>query len=253
MNNYKEICNQTNYILSTYGEQLNYIFKGFITFGDPFNEKYMKSKIFTKLLMESKLVYVNNNVNKNSTLKMNEIDTIFIKLANLIQDNVTYKSNESTLSYRNLNTNNNNVSTNHFIANNNEQNYSTGVPLTDNGKNINSISSKKPKIINSNAKINFLGFIIGIEVISRILYPFLSPKEAVDYIINEHIIKNLANKEHYGAKVKNYEYLKVQYYEEKQNNNELNGIIGIISKSFGFIFRCYADKRGLLNFNQFLK
>lgn len=111
------------------------------------------------------------------------------------------------------------------------------------------IKKKSKSGINSGAKIDFNAFIIGIEVIARLILPNSNPKDAIDYVINEHLLKYLS--EHI-QKIKSSE-MKIDYLKEKQNNSDLVYVLNIVHKAFLYVFKFYSNQQGLMNFEQFMK
>ena len=73
-----------NYINEVYGKELLNLYKTLVSFGDQFNFQFMKSKTFYKFLLDSNLVQDKNN---NFGLKVNEIDSFFIKMCLLMKRN----------------------------------------------------------------------------------------------------------------------------------------------------------------------
>jgi hypothetical protein len=113
-----------DYIIENYGNELSMIFKYYCSFGEPMNTSNMKSNKFAKFLKEAKLIKQNE---KNHGVRINEIDTIFFKLAN--------------------NSNFNNLNTSY---------------VTHFSNNI----MKDKQTVNSCAKLNYINFINAIELIS---------------------------------------------------------------------------------------
>ena len=80
-----------NYINEVYGKELLNLYKTLVSFGDQFNFQYMKSKAFYKFLLDSNLVQDKNN---NFGLKVNEIDSFFIKMCLLMKKNISPNENK---------------------------------------------------------------------------------------------------------------------------------------------------------------
>jgi hypothetical protein len=221
--NYKDSCQYTDSINATYGNELLYIFKGFCSFGDPLNTQFMRSHIFQKVLKEAGLLSpgLNSNTNQHS-LKVTEIDSIFIKLSgenSLDQENPQIRS----------------ATTIH--------NYNSNTRADETGDNTHRIK------IHSGAKINFGQFLIAIEIIAKLVFPSINTEQAIDLVIRENLLKNLYE---YIEKLKNLE-MKIEYLRETQKNSEeVNYILSLIHKSFFMIFSHYSKDK-LLDFNQLVK
>ena len=193
----------SNYINEIYGNHLLNIFKGMCNFGDQFNYKNMKSKSFMKFLKDSGLIKLKEN--NNFGLKMNLIDTLFIKLS-LLNSNI--KTNE-------------------------KENI------------INTVN-------NSKAFIDFDTFLIGIEIISRIIYPNLEIKDAIDKIINENIIPNNINNINI-EKIREIDE-KIDNLKELQNSEDFIQILEITHKAITPIFNYYSkDTNNYMTRENFLK
>jgi hypothetical protein len=196
----------SNYINEIYGNHLLNIFKGMCNFGDQFNYKNMKSKSFMKFLKDSNLVKIKDN--NNFGLKLNEIDTLFIKLS-LINENLK----------------------NPTIKKSNE---------------------KRTTVNNSKAYINFETFLIGIEIISKLIYPNLETKEAIDKIINENIFPNTLNNINI-EKIKEIED-KIENLKDLQSSEDFIKLLEITHKSITPIFLYYTkDTNNYLSRENFLK
>ena len=196
----------SNYINEIYGNHLLNIFKGMCNFGDQFNYKNMKSKSFMKFLKDSNLVKIKDN--NNFGLKLNEIDTLFIKLS-LINENLK----------------------NPTIKKSNE---------------------KRTTVNNSKANINFETFLIGIEIISKLIYPNLETKEAIDKIINENIFPNTLNNINI-EKIKEIED-KIENLKDLQSSEDFIKLLEITHKSITPIFLYYTkDTNNYLSRENFLK
>lgn len=230
-----------NYISQTYGEKLVLIFKSYTSYGDPLNTKYMKSKIFAKLLREANLVsthFVKNNYNigrgsnfytetneqnkkhfsygNPPVLNMNDVDSLFMKLC--------YTNKAKSFSKSNLKKS----KTSNLIR------HSYSFSLNGFGN----LSS-----------IDFNTFILSIIYISRKLFPQESLKHSVDYIIKEHILKYLSS---CGDKIRELEN---KFYDlrEKQNDNEFVYVLGLVYGAFFSVYNFYANKNGTMNFSQLLR
>ena len=84
INNIEESCTHTDYIYDNYSEDLLSIYESLCGIGNHLNIKYMRSTIFYKFLLESKLILPGCKQNR---LKMNEIDTLYMKLVILTKSN----------------------------------------------------------------------------------------------------------------------------------------------------------------------
>jgi hypothetical protein len=250
-NNYLELCELSSYIQEKYGEDLLHIFKAFCSFGDQLNTKYLRTKMFTKLLVEANLIHVASTERNHSIktggigLKFNDVDTIFIKLASLPsnlenQTNTTEPFVTSQGKRSTVYSNNNNISFN------NQVNLQSDCSLNYSFYNSN---NKKKTPINSYAKIDFETFIISIEVVSRLLLPDLPSKEAVDYIICDHLFRYLSE---YVNKSKIAD-LKIDYLRKKQSESDTTYTLQIAHKALLPVFKNYCDKTGLMNYDQFMR
>lgn len=207
----------SNYLNEVYGGELLQIFKGICNCGDQLNYKYMKSKAFLKFLVESNLVKVNGKTMFG--LKMNEVDTLFVKLSLL---NSSLNSNEET--------------------ENPEQ--------SENDLEIIANCRRKTKK-NVQAKIEFETFLIGIEIIAKVIYQNLPSKEAIDKVINEHIFPNLGAA--YGAKIKAIED-KIDLLKELQTNEDYIKVLEVTHKAISPIFKYYTKTtNNLMSFKFFMK
>lgn len=223
---YSDIYNPeySNYINETYGIELCRIFKGLCNFGDPFNYKSMKSKIWLKFLMEANLVKIPNKTHFG--LKMNEIDTLFIKLYLFNKKLKDFKTQEKKNEL--------------YILQNK-------ITIQDLPSSIKVSSGNK---INNQPYIEFIVFLVGIEILAQILYPNKEVKEAIDTLINEKIFKYL--KENYDNKIKIIED-KIEYLKELQNDEEYLKLLEILYKAVTPIFNFYTrDTNNLLNVQNFL-
>jgi len=332
--NYKEVCEYSHYIMRNWGEELLGIFKGYCSYGDYLNTRYMTSKKFFKFLNDCKILDIssganfnlsinesckslnisrsvdnrlnslitpkgkmasnfnttkgntnqvqgsnnlNNNNKKNSNnnnnnereienfganldvgdsqilqgilggarikpLKPNDIDSIFVKLCGTSNTNNENLNNDRQSLYNKAQRDSNiNTSTNDLLGNNN-----TSVYGIERSNSSNRLSVKKIKI----QKIEFDLFIVAIEIIARFTLEKLEVKSAIDKIITDHILKNVSGK--YTEKF-NDNKVKIEYLKKKQDDPELLKILEIIYETFSFVFEYYADKKGLMNFDQLMK
>lgn len=242
-NNYREICDMSSYIMETYGDQLSLIYKGFCSFGDPFNTKFMKSKKFTKLLLEAQLISPYYDKHNKTTIQMNEIDVIFIKLSQLSEN----QNLNNTNIYNNNETMHHGCFT-HHASTNNMMSYQSILSENNSETKNKLMKTKSTKIINSNAKIDFDTFIIAIEVIARFIFPGANPKESVDYIIKEHILKNIS-----PLIIERIRQVEEKLESLKSKDEEFFNLLGLLDTSFGLIYPYYCDNKGFINFNQFIK
>jgi hypothetical protein len=269
--NYNDICRYTGFISQNYGNELVHLFKAFCSFGDPLNTKYMRSQNFLKLLNEAKLIISRNSnilYNSNTTspntsriaysrnssfknlkikepiergLNNNDIDTIFIKLSNLACDSLNFSCEQAITCTTTQNLNNVYVSTTNIHG---SADTSLNFSLFNQSKSINT-----GRGISSGAKIDYNTFLIGIEVIARSIYPSNDPTESIDLIVKQHLLKYLS---HYLIKIKSSED-KIELLKEKQSNRELIYVLGLVHKSFSYVYKYYANNKGLMNFEQFMK
>ena len=152
-------------------------------------------------------------------LKMNEVDTLFVKLSLL---NSSLNSNEET--------------------ENPEQ--------SENDLEIIANCRRKTKK-NVQAKIEFETFLIGIEIIAKVIYQNLPSKEAIDKVINEHIFPNLGAA--YGAKIKAIED-KIDLLKELQTNEDYIKVLEVTHKAISPIFKYYTKTtNNLMSFKFFMK
>lgn len=330
-NNYKEICEFTGYIMENWGDELHAIYKGYCSYGDYLNTKYMTSKKFFKFLNDCKLLEisvgnfylnmnessrslnisrsvdnklinlttpkgnlqqnnnyynmnkVNPNIKQNQSsknnlyynpnekeinfgnlegaesqilpglaasanrvklLKPNDIDSIFIKLCALVNPDVnerqSYKRDPNMTGV--LNTGN--TSTNDLLGFNNNPNVSR--MAMERSSSTNKLATKKIK----GNKIEFDLFIIGLEIIARFIFDKIDVKNAIDKIILEYVLKNVSSK--YTEKFTDCR-IKIEYLKKKQDDPELLKVLEIIYDTFSFAYLHYADKKGLMSFNQLMK
>lgn len=94
--NYLEICQLTEYILENYGEELSAIFKGYCSFGDYLNTKYMSSVKFFKFLNDCKILniqggsnhsLINNESNRSLNVSRSVDNNINSAMHNKYKDN----------------------------------------------------------------------------------------------------------------------------------------------------------------------
>ena len=105
---------------------------------------------------------------------------------------------------------------------------------------------------NSKAYIDFDTFIIGIEIISRIVYPHLEIKDAIDKIINENIIPNNINNVNI-EKIREIDD-KIENIKDLQKSDDFIQILEITHKAMTPIFNYYSkDTNNYLSRENFLK
>ena len=105
---------------------------------------------------------------------------------------------------------------------------------------------------NSKAYIDFDTFIIGIEIISRIVYPHLEIKDAIDKIINENIIPNNINNINI-EKIREIDD-KIENIKDLQKSDDFIQILEITHKAMTPIFNYYSkDTNNYLSRENFLK
>ncbi len=122
--------------------------------------------------------------------------------------------------------------------------------------NSNIKTNEKENIINtvnnSKAFIDFDTFLIGIEIISRIIYPNLEIKDAIDKIINENIIPNNINNVNI-EKIREIDE-KIDNLKELQNSEDFIQILEITHKAITPIFNYYSkDTNNYMTRENFLK
>jgi hypothetical protein len=215
LGNFKDLFEHTDYILQKYGNQLNSIYKFYCSFGDPLNTTYMKTNKFSKFLKEAKLIkqvgfnlgnntntIVNTssiNSNPNFGIKMNDIDVIFFKLAGVSSSNMD----------RSRGVSGSRLDQSQLSSLSRDRAMSPNI-------------SKRGTIVNSNAKIDFNGFINSIEIISLQIFPNKNELEAIDYIVINHIFPLLEKFTH-----KNNETLMSVIKEKNENRDFVRKIIFI--------------------------
>lgn len=210
LGNFKDLFEHTDYILQKYGNQLNSIYKFFCSFGDPLNTTYMKTNKFSKFLKEAGLIKTlsfnlpnqnmtsntpinssNTTSNGNIGIKMNDIDVIFFKLAGVSSSNME----------RSRGVSGSRLDQSQMSSLSRDRAMSPNI-------------SKRGTIVNSNAKIDFNGFINSIEIISLQIFPNRNELEAIDYIVINHILPLLEKFTH-----KNNDTL-ISVNKEKNENRD---------------------------------
>ena len=228
-NNFLDLVKFTDYIKENYGDNLKKIFTGLCKYGNTDNNKVMKNSSFHYMLTYCQLIKSENTIlfyeeNKNDFLKpdyllsKNEVDDIFIKLANLpFEENIN-----SDIRLKNLNI-----------------------------KNTNNESSIENKLNDSQIKNNYItfeGFIICQEILARICFKKYNIKDAIDVLINQNIFQGTSKFIHsYIEFQKKIE--KILIFEEKGRDFE---IINDLKNSLKPIFNYYTNKSNKMNFNQLL-
>jgi hypothetical protein len=105
---------------------------------------------------------------------------------------------------------------------------------------------------NSKAFIEFDTFIIGIEIIARIIYPNLEIKDAIDKIINENIIPNNINNVNI-EKIREVDD-KIEDLKDLQNSDEFIKILQVTHNTMTPIFNYYTkNTNNFLSRENFLK
>lgn len=161
VSNFKNIFEHSNYILGKYANKLQLIFKYYCSFGDPMNTLYMKSNKFLKFLKESNLLKNNYSHFQEPGLKTSDVDIIFVKLSNNSENNLLSSSLNGTIN----------------------TNFNTIVE-----KKNSPIKERRNSFTNSGQKLEFVGFINAIEIISLLLYPDTEELLAIDTVINGKIL-----------------------------------------------------------------
>jgi hypothetical protein len=112
------------------------------------------------------------------------------------------------------------------------------------------LSNKNPdkKGINA-AKIDFNAFILGIELIARLLNHNQIEKELLDSLIKNNIVANL---DRYIERAREMD-INTDYFEDKQTNKELNELLEILGKFLQNVFLSYSDKYNTIDFEGFIK
>jgi hypothetical protein len=222
LGNFKDLFEHTDYILQKYGNQLNSIYKFFCSFGDPLNTTYMKTNKFSKFLKEAGLIKtlsfnlpnqnmtsntpinsLNTTSNGNIGIKMNDIDVIFFKLAGVSSSNME----------RSRGVSGSRLDQSQMSSLSRDRAMSPNI-------------SKRGTIINSNAKIDFNGFINSIEIISLQIFPNRNELEAIDYIVINHILPLLEKFTH-----KNNDTL-ISVNKEKNENRDFVRKLLLLIKIF---------------------
>lgn len=171
-------------------------------------------------------------------LKPNDIDSIFVKLC-------AASSGESANADR------------HSLFNKPQKRESNAVNNSGYDVNISSyglertpssnrLSTKKVK----DQRIQFDLFLVAIEVIARFVFEKLDAKSAVDKIICDYVLKNISGK--YTEKF-NDNKIKIEYLKKKQDDPELLKVLELIYETIGFAYEYYADRKGLMSFDQLMK
>ena len=126
--------------------------------------------------------------------------------------------------------------------------------MKNNKKNI---SKKKNKNINNNTvnvsygEIDYLTFIISIEILSRYLFSNLTIKQAIDKLITEYILKS--NELIKNNKINDLEQ-KIENLKQLQNDEEIISFLQVIHKAFYPLFSFYTkDNDGLMSLHSFMK
>ena len=119
------------------------------------------------------------------------------------------------------------------------------------------ISKKKNKNINNNTvnvsygEIDYLTFIISIEILSRYLFSNLTIKQAIDKLITEYILKS--NELIKNNKINDLEQ-KIENLKQLQNDEEIISFLQVIHKAFYPLFSFYTkDNDGLMSLHSFMK
>ena len=126
--------------------------------------------------------------------------------------------------------------------------------MKNNKKNI---SKKKNKNIKNNTvnvyygEIDYLTFIISIEILSRYLFSNLTIKQAIDKLITEYILKS--NELIKNNKINDLEQ-KIENLKQLQNDEEIISFLQVIHKAFYPLFSFYTkDNDGLMSLHSFMK
>lgn len=245
-NNLKDLCFNTEYINSHYGDELLKVFVALSQYGNTtFNRKRLNSKQFFKMLLDCSLVNCNKeNVLLSSNyaddyyrLEPNDVDTIFIKLCNIPAYETSSSSNQVQSSSMSLSIDASFLNTSAYLNN--------GTFLQT---SLNQESKYHKAPINSSMSIGFDCFIISIEILAQIAYPHKPIKEGIDYLMKALILPNM---------------LKVT-----QHNNELDAIfeqlntiksqktfkqlLRLIKTDFMPIFKYYSKEGEYLTYEQLL-
>ena len=105
---------------------------------------------------------------------------------------------------------------------------------------------------NSKAYIDFDTFIIGIEIISKFIYPNLDTKEAIDKIITENILPNTINNVNI-EKIREVDE-KIENLKDLQTSDEFIKVLQITHNTMTPIFSYYTkDTNNYLSRENFLK
>ncbi len=229
----------TPFIQENWGNELLNIFKYYCSFGEPFNTQFMKNTKWTKFLRESGLVRASigsipykqdNNLNTSKVenyseygLMLNEIDTLFFKVLSNTSG-ISGNPNMSMCARDSLNTS---MSTSMYM---------------------NRDPSRK-SVVNSNAKLDFTTFLNLLEVTCLSIFAKKDPKEAITFLITNHVLPLLQN-----ITNKNDPSVHVNFLLEKQTTPELVEILVLVHKAFLPIYKFYSNKNTyLMSFDQFLR
>jgi hypothetical protein len=132
--NYLEVCQLTEYIIENWGDELAAIFKGYCSFGDYLNTKYMTSVKFFKFLNDCKILNIQGN-NINPLLR-NESNRS-LNVSRSVENNFhnKYKENNQNLFSNEIYKNSDNVkkiNLNYNDGNNNNNNENINKNQKDN-------------------------------------------------------------------------------------------------------------------------
>lgn len=225
------------FIQENWGNELFNIFKYYCSFGEPLNTQFMKNTKWTKFLREAGLIRTNTkdnsmNISKNISvdnssdfgLKFNEIDAIFFKIIS------------------NTNNSNNNTNLNNSV-------YFRDTISMNSSVYLNKDSNIKKNVVNSNVKMDFNTFINLLEVTCLLIFRNKSAKDAITFIITNHILPLKQN-----LSIKNDSSVHVNFLLEKQTSPQLVQILVLVHKAFLPIYKFYCNKNTyLMTFEQFLK
>jgi len=208
LSNFKDLCENSNFIIEKWGQELYSIFKGICLFGDPFNNMVMKNTKWTKFLREANLIKdekrdgkfsLEHSLDSGYGLKINDIDVIFFKISLLGDPNS--KLNQSTLT---------------TTSNLNNTKKVVNVLNLNDGKSIEWLKNdKRGSIINSGSKIDYNTFINSIDIISNLIFPNKPIQKAIEHIMVNNI---LPLEKKFNAKQGESQ---IDYLRDKQNNPEL--------------------------------
>lgn len=181
--------------------------------------------------------------NRFKPLKPNEIDSIFVKLCAAAGGESANPDRPSLLTKQQNRDSNliNNTSSNDLFANQNTSGYGM-----ERSSSSNRFLLKKVK----DQRIQFDLFLVAIEIIARFVFEKQDTKTAVDRLVLDYILKNVSGK--YTEKFSDNK-IKIEYLKKKQDDPELLKVLELIYETFGFAYEYYADRKGLMNFNQLMK